>query len=115
MLGVDLVADLRRIDLRIKTLDGEIARTVRRYGTCLTELFGVGEVLAAKIIAHTGRVDRFADRHHYASYTGTAPIEASSGEITRHRLSRAGNRQLNHAPHLMAICQIRHNTDGRRY
>jgi transposase len=83
--------------------------------THLTELFGIGEVLATKIIAHTGPLDRFANWHHFASYTGTVPIEASSGENTRHRLPRADNRQLNHAVHLKAICQIRHDTDGRRY
>jgi Transposase IS116/IS110/IS902 family len=35
---------------------------------------------------------------HFASYSGTAPVEASSGEVVRHRLSLAGNRKLNRAP-----------------
>jgi transposase len=57
----------------------------------------------------------FPGKAHFASYTGTAPIEASSGDVVRHRLSRAGNRQLNHALHMIAICQVRHDTQGRTY
>jgi hypothetical protein len=52
-------------------------------------------VLAAKILGHTGDITRFATASHDASYTGTAPIEASSGDVRRHRLWRAGNRSLN--------------------
>jgi hypothetical protein len=72
-------------------------------------------VLAAKIIWHSGTVERFPSRHHYASYCGTAPIEASSGEQRRHRLSRAGNRPANRALHLVAVCQIRTKGAGREF
>ena len=58
---------------------------------------------------------RFADRNRFASWTGTAAIDASSGEQIRHRLSRAGNRRLNHVLYIAAVCQIRHDTPGRRY
>ncbi|MGV1010550.1 MAG: transposase [Dermatophilaceae bacterium] len=58
---------------------------------------------------------RFADRNRFASWTGTAPIEASSGEIVRHRLSRAGNRRMNHMIHIAAATQIRLSTPGRAY
>ena len=58
---------------------------------------------------------RFADRNRFASWTGTAPIDASSGEHVRHRLSRAGNRRLNHVLYIAAIVQIRHDTPGRAY
>ena len=51
-------------------------------GSTLTEIFGISEVLAAKLIGHTGDITRFATADHYASYTGTAPIEVSSGEQT---------------------------------
>jgi transposase len=81
----------------------------------LTEIHGVGSVLAAKILGHTNDIRRFPTRHHYASYCGTAPIEASSGEHRRHRLSRAGNRQLNRALHLVAVCQIRTASQGKNY
>ena len=54
-------------------------------------------------------------RAHFASWNGTAPIDASSGDQNRHRLSRAGNRCINRALHIMAIVQLRHDTEGRAY
>ena len=51
----------------------------------------------------------------FAAYNGTAPIEASCGPPDRHRLNPRGNRQLNHAIHLIAVTQIRHDTPGRAY
>jgi transposase len=60
-------------------------------------------------------VTRFADRNRFASWIGTAPLDASSGEQNRHRLSRAGNRRMNHMIHIAAISQIRLDTDGRDY
>lgn len=58
---------------------------------------------------------RFADRNRFASWAGTAPLEASSGEQVRHRLSRAGNRRMNHMLHIAATTQIRLDTPGRAY
>ncbi len=84
-------------------------------GSTLMELPGVGPVVAARTLADTGDVARFADRNRYASWTGTAPIEASSGEVVRHRLSRAGNRRMNHMIHIAATTQIRLDTPGRAY
>jgi uncharacterized RmlC-like cupin family protein len=57
----------------------------------------------------------FADRNRFASWTGTAPLDASSAEQIRHRLSRAGNRRLNHVLHIAAIVQLRNDTEGRVY
>jgi transposase len=84
-------------------------------GSTLMNLRGVGPVVAARTLADVGDVARFADRNRFASWTGTAPIEASSGEIVRHRLSRAGNRRMNHMIHIAAACQIRLDTPGRAY
>jgi transposase len=114
-LSRDLVADLRRLDAALERNSEDIATAVTASGTSVTQIHGVGPVLAAKIIGHSGAVDRFPSRHHYASYCGTAPIEASSGEQRRHRLSRAGNRQLNRALHLVAVCQIRTSSVGREF
>ena len=56
---------------------------------------------------------RFASRHHYAAYNGTAPREVSSGGRVLHRLSRRGNRQLNHALYIAALTQTaHHHSDG---
>jgi transposase len=72
-------------------------------------------VLAAKLLGHAGDITRFPSRDHFASYTGTAPVEASSGDVRRHRLNRGGNRQLNTALHLIAVCQIRDPSPGQSY
>ena len=79
------------------------------------DLHGVGPVVAARTLADVGDIARFADRNRFASWTGTAPLDASSGEQNRHRLSRAGNRRMNHMIHIAAISQIRLDTDGRAY
>jgi hypothetical protein len=62
-----------------------------------------------------GDISRFRTAGHFASWNGTAPIEASSGDQRRHRLSRAGNRRINRVLHIMAIVQLRHDTPGRAY
>jgi transposase len=114
-LAVDLIGDLRTLDRRIAAVEERLRRAVHQSATTLIELFGVGPILAAKLLGEVGDVRRFATKHRFAAHTGTAPIEASSGEVVRHRLSRAGNRKLNHALHLMAIVQIRHPTAGQAY
>jgi transposase len=81
-----------------------------------TEIFGIGPVLAAKIIGTVGSVARFPTKAHFASYSGTTPVEASSGEeVVRHRLSLAGNRHLNNALHMVAVCQARSDVRGGAY
>jgi len=110
-----LLTDVRRLDRQIKTASQAIRTAVRDHGTTLTEVFGVGPVLAAKLLGHAGDITRFPDRDHFASYTGTAPVEASSGDVRRHRLNRGGNRQLNTALHLIAVCQIRDPSPGQAY
>ena len=111
----ELLADVRRLDRQVKTASQAIRSAVREHGTTLTEVYGVGPVLAAKLLGHAGDITRFPDRDHFASYTGTAPIEASSGDVRRHRLNRGGNRQLNTALHLIAVCQIRDPGPGQTY
>ncbi len=114
-LAQDLIADVRDLDQRIATVEDRITLAVKHSKTSLVGLFGVGPVLAAKLLGEVGDVRRFPSKHHFAAHTGTAPLEASSGQVVRHRLSRAGNRRLNHALYLMAIVQIRHPTAGQAY
>jgi transposase len=112
----DHLADIRALDARIKYIGTQIAALVTATGSGLTGLFGVGPVIAGRILAEVGDVARFATKDAFASYNGTAPIDVSSGDQVRHRLSRAGNRRINHALHMMAVTQIRYpNTPGRRY
>jgi hypothetical protein len=82
----------------------------------VTEIFGVGPVVAAMVIGHARNIERFADRDHFAAYAGTAPIEFESGGRSIRRLSLRGNRQLNHAIHIAAVTQIRHrHSPGRAF
>ena len=108
-----LVADLRRIDRALVENRARCAAAVAASGTTVTAIFGISDVLAAKILGHAGDVSRFRSADRFASYTGTAPIEVSSGEVARHRLSRSGNRSLNNALHLAARVQIMHPGLGR--
>jgi transposase len=110
-----LIADVRRIDRALRENRRRCEQAVAASGSTLTEIFGISDVLAAKILGHTGNVTRFPSADHYASYTGTSPVEASSGEQTRHRLSRAGNRSLNHALHMAARVQTMHPGPGQTH
>jgi transposase len=115
-LALDLLADLRHVDTQLKESHRRIRAAVSASGTGLTELFGVGPVIACYLIGFTGAITRFANRDHYAAYTGTAPVERSSGSRVVHRASRRGNRRLNHALHMAAISQVRHrHSEGRVY
>jgi transposase len=115
-LAADLLDDLRRADERLREANRKLAAAVRATDTTLTGIFGVGPVIAATLIGEVGDVSRFAGRDSFAAYNGTAPIEVSSGKRKVHRLSRRGNRRLNHAAHMTAVTQIRHaHSQGRAY
>ncbi|MDF1597919.1 MAG: transposase [Acidimicrobiia bacterium] len=109
-----LLGEVRRLNKERDASKTRLAVPVEASGTTLVNIYGVGPVVAALLIGHTGNVSRFPISHHYAAYNGTAPIEASSGSRKRHRLNPRGNRMLNHAIHTIAICQLHHpNTEGR--
>jgi transposase len=114
-LAVDLLDDLVALDSKLKDLDKRLKAAVEVTGTSLTTIKGVGTATAAMILGEVGDVRRFPTRHHFATYTGTAPIEVSSGEVERHRLSRAGNRRLNHALHIIALSHKRYDSRGGAY
>jgi len=114
-LAVDLVAEIRQLDRRIAKAAINIQNAVTGSGTTLTELCGIGALTAGKILGRVGTIHRFRSAAAFATYTGTAPIDVSSGDVTRHRLSRAGDRQLNLCLHVMALTQIRQDTPGRAY
>jgi transposase len=114
-LALDHVGDIARLDLKIDEITRRITTAVKASGTTLTRVYGIGPINAAVILGEVGDISRFATRDRFASYTGTAPIAVSSGEHNRHRLSRSGNRRLNHAIHIAAVTQVRNNTPGRDY
>ena len=114
-LAAEQLAELVAVEKKIKASTKELKAMVLARGSSLMDLPGVGPVVAARILADVGDVARFADRNRFASWTGTAPLDASSGEQIRHRLSRAGNRKINHMLHIAAATQIRLDTEGRTY
>ena len=115
-LACDLVIDVMHLDRQIHQAAKHIAVAVKASETTLTGIYGVSYINAAIIKGEVGDVRRFASKHHFASYNGTAPIEVSSGPRKVHRLSRRGNRRLNHAIHLAAVTQLRHHdSPGRAY
>jgi transposase len=114
-LARDLLGDLRRVDARLTDNKAQLQDALAATGSTLTQVHGLGVVVAAKILGHVGDIGRFPSQDHFASYTATAPLDASSGNQQRHRLNTGGNRQLNAALHTIAVCQARDPGPGRRY
>ena len=113
--AVELVTDLEAIDRKIKTAEKDLAALVTKRGSTLMELTGIGPTGAARLLADVGDIHRFRDKDRFASWNGTAPLDASSGAQQRHRLSRAGNRRINRTLHIMAVVQLRNPTQGRAF
>ncbi len=115
-LAWDLVREIRSLDTALESIAERMIDALEARPTRLVDIDGVGPVLAARLIGRCGRASRFATADAFASYAGTAPVEASSGETVRRRLSRSGDRKLNSALHLVAVTQVRMpNSEGRRY
>ena len=115
LIGREVVDDIARLDATLKASKKRISTAVAASSTSLTNIVGVGPIGAATIIGYTKDVTRFPTRGHYATYNATAPIEVSSAGNTRHRLNLRGNRILNHAIHIAAVTQLRHDTNDRTY
>ena len=114
-IAAEELAELAAVEATIKKATAELKAIVRARGSRLLDIHAMGPVVAARVLADVGDLSRFADRNRFASWTGTAPLDASSGEQNRHRLSRAGNRRMNHMIHIAAVTQIRLDTEGRTY
>jgi transposase len=114
-LAAELITELVAIDKRIKTANRELHELIDATDSTLRELNGIGPSGAARLLGDVGDITRFASKARFASWNGTAPLDASSGDQQRHRLSRAGNRRINRVLHIMAIVALRTDTEGRRY
>ena len=114
-MAAEELADTERLDAKLRAMKAELKAAVLATGSHLMDIHGVGPAGAARILADVGDVARFPSRSHFASWTGTAPIDASSGQQIRHRLSRAGNRKINHVLYMAGFVQLRNDTAGRRY
>lgn len=103
------------IDKKIKVANQELTELVASTGSQLPQLRGIGPCGAARLLGDIGDISRFTSRAHFASWNGTAPLDASCDDQNRHRLSRAGNRRINRVLHIMAVVQLRNDTEARRY
>jgi transposase len=111
----ELVVEIRRRTRRVKELEGEIAALVCARAPQLLALEGCGPLTAARLVAETAGAGRFSSDAKFARLAGVAPIPASSGQRTRHRLDRGGNRRLNCALHRIAVTQGRCHAPAREY
>jgi transposase len=114
-LASELITELVQVDKKTKAADKELRELVEATGSSLQDLHGIGPSGAARLIGDVADISRFASRGHFASWNGTAPLDVSSGDQNRHRLSRAGNRRINRTLHIMAVVQLRNDTEGRAY
>jgi transposase len=106
---------VRELNHRINELEREIKPLIRALAPALLSIPGCGALTAAKLVGETAGAQRFRSKSAYARWNGTAPQPASSGNTTRFRLNRGGNRQVNAALHRIAITQARTWPPGRDY
>ncbi|MFQ6332173.1 transposase [Nocardia sp. CWNU-33] len=114
-LASELITEVATLDKKIKTADKQLTELLAETGTSVMNLYGIGPSGAARLLGDIGDIHRFPNAGRFASWNGTAPIDASSGDHQRHRLSRTGNRRINRVLHIMAIVQLRNDTPGRAY
>jgi len=114
-LALEHADDVAELDVKIKAMAKRIAAALAQRPSALTDIKGIAAIGTALILGEVGDVRRFRSKHHFASYTGTAPTDVSSGDQNRHRLNRGGNRRLNYALHIAALVQIRFPGPGQNY
>jgi transposase len=111
----DMIRRVRELTRAIAALQDELAVLVKQTAPQLLAEPGIGVVLAAKFIGEIAGIQRFTSDAQLARLAGCAPIPVSSGRTDRHRLDPGGNRQLNHAFHLLAFSKIRYDPQTAVY
>ena len=109
------IAQLRQLTRQVNTLRDELLALIRAHRPQLVSETGCGPLTAAILIGRTAGAERFHSDASFALQTGTAPIKCSSGEHQQHRLNRGGDRQLNHALHIVAITRAQHDPATKAY
>lgn len=112
-VAADLVGRIRQLTVDINELRVELEARTETAAPNLRQIHGVGPLSSAKLLGEVAGVERFRSRHAFARHNGTAPTPVWSGNSDRHRLSRAGNRQINAAIHRVALTQARSHPDAR--
>jgi transposase len=111
----DQIAQLRGFNRRIDALHRELTELVKAHRPWLLAEQGCGALTAAILIGHTAGNQQFRSEAAFERQTGTAPIPCSSGKRTQHRLNRGGDRQLNHALHIIAVTRAQHDPATKQY
>jgi len=110
-----MLTRISQISHQESELEAELTALIQEHNPQLLAERGCGTITAAILIGHTAGAQRFATEAAFARHTGTAPIPASSGNTSRHRLHRGGDRQLNRAIHIIALCRARTDPTTRIY
>ena len=106
---------VRALTTEEKQLKQQIETIVRTEAPALLEQPGVGELSGAELLIAWSHAGRLRSEAAFASLAGVSPIPASSGQVTRHRLNRGGDRQLNRALHVIVLARLRHHPETRAY
>ena len=114
-IAADLVARIRQLTIDINRLRDELDARTAVTAPNLRKVHGISVLASAKLVGEVAGVTRFRSRHAFARHNGTAPTPVWSGNNRRHRLSRAGNRQLNAVIHRTALTQARSHPDAIAY
>jgi len=110
-----LLRRINEISREQHELLAELTTLIQAHAPLLLEQPSIGTVTAAVIIGRTAGAQRFRSEACFARHAGTAPIPASSGNTTRHRLHRGGDRQLNRALHIIALGRAKLDPATRAY
>ncbi len=113
---------LRQVAQRIRTLQAEAAdheaeleKLVAETVPALLAEPGVGAITAAQLLVSWSHAGRIRNENAFAAMAGVAPVPASSGRVVRHRLNRQGDRRLNRALHVVALCRSSFHRPTRDY
>lgn len=98
-----------------KELEQQLETIVRTEAPALLEQPGVGVLSGAELLIAWSHPGRLRSEAAFASLAGVAPIPASSGQVTRHRLNRGGDRRLNRALHVIVLSRLQHHPETKAY
>lgn len=107
--------ELKQVRKTQRKCHEQLTILLEKQGKNLTTIKGIKTILASKIVAHSGGIERFANLDSFIQYAGIAPREKSSGKTKRHSKSKTGSRKLNNAFYLAAMVQIRWNPKAKEY
>lgn len=107
--------ELKSIQKTLQKCEKQLALLLEKQGNNLTTIKGIRIKLAARIVAHSGGIERFKNIDDFIQYAGIAPKEKSSGRTQKHKRSKGGNRKLNSAFYLAALLQLRWNPKAKEY